>query len=337
MDKNVTKITKKRLSDFLAYEWIFIIFICVIAVIGVNLIYTMTSVSLTVGQQFKIYYDYDIYQGCSRVVSEQLRKDEALSFDVLELTSENLLEADDMLFARYSTHDGDLFVTTTSDRGKDLATKTQLAKTRVDSYDFYIYENLYKEAKTYLRTMLKDGLAVNQELELNYANLDPQKIEQGFNERLGKDNRFRKSQKQEGLRLEKMRIERLCKEVEDFGKLLKLSDEYFFTYTKYEQIVEKAEKEGNKTSFDTYKPAYDLESTSERANARYGLRVDVLAKNYPSEDKDLTEILRTSGDTPSSENIVIMVFNFREHQPELQFETISAINSIVRSFSTILD
>ena len=112
MDKNVTKITKKRLSDFLAYEWILIIVFSVVAVIIVNLVYKVTSVDLTVGQTFKIYYDYDIYSGSAQKVASQVQG--SLSFDVQEFTYEYLLEDDDVLYARTANYDGDLIISTPS-------------------------------------------------------------------------------------------------------------------------------------------------------------------------------------------------------------------------------
>ena len=51
------KLTKKRLSDFLAYEWILTIIIAVAAIVVWELVYTMSAVRLTVGQAFKYYYD----------------------------------------------------------------------------------------------------------------------------------------------------------------------------------------------------------------------------------------------------------------------------------------
>ena len=54
------KITKTRLSNFLSYEWILLIILTVAAIVVWELVYTMTSVRLTVGQQYKIYYDEEL-------------------------------------------------------------------------------------------------------------------------------------------------------------------------------------------------------------------------------------------------------------------------------------
>jgi hypothetical protein len=48
-----------------------------------------------------------------------------------------------------------------------------------------------------------------------------------------------------------------------------------------------------------------------------------------------SKYVKVVGATDAS-NVVLMVFNFRNEQPELQFETISFINTMIRECSTIL-
>ena len=50
------KITKKRLSEMLQYDWIKILGVIVAAIIVWELIFTMTAVRVSNGQNFKIYY-----------------------------------------------------------------------------------------------------------------------------------------------------------------------------------------------------------------------------------------------------------------------------------------
>ena len=95
-----SKITKKRLSNFLSYEWIVLIIFCVLSIIVWELVYTMTSVRLTVGQKFKFYYDYDLYSGANSTLVSHLKEDEAFSYDVQNISAEWLLEANDLLSTR---------------------------------------------------------------------------------------------------------------------------------------------------------------------------------------------------------------------------------------------
>jgi hypothetical protein len=51
------KITKNRLSNFLAYEWIVIIIVCVVLIFVWEIVYTVGAVRLTAGQKFNFYFD----------------------------------------------------------------------------------------------------------------------------------------------------------------------------------------------------------------------------------------------------------------------------------------
>ncbi|MBQ7373687.1 MAG: flagellin lysine-N-methylase, partial [Clostridia bacterium] len=92
----------------------------------------------------------------------------------------------------------------------------------------------------------------------------------------------------------------LCKakvNSQDFKKILDLSSDYFFNYTKFEQRLQTAKDEGNERDIESYQEAYDAEKAV-RENARYGLRVDMLAKHTNDSKKDVTEVLRVDGDEP---------------------------------------
>ena len=55
------KLTKKRLSDFLSYEWIIILVAIIAAIFVLELIYTVSATRITTGQKFTFYLDQDIY------------------------------------------------------------------------------------------------------------------------------------------------------------------------------------------------------------------------------------------------------------------------------------
>ena len=52
-----SKITKKRLSGFMAYEWIVTLVVAVLIIVLWDLYYTIAKVELTPGQHFKVYLD----------------------------------------------------------------------------------------------------------------------------------------------------------------------------------------------------------------------------------------------------------------------------------------
>ena len=50
------KITKRRLSEMLQYDWVKIIGMIVVAVVVWELIFTVSAVRVKTGQNFKVYY-----------------------------------------------------------------------------------------------------------------------------------------------------------------------------------------------------------------------------------------------------------------------------------------
>lgn len=340
------RITKRRLSDFLAYEWILIIIVAVVAMVVWELAYTIGSVRLTPGQQFKFYYDQSLSSsGMGKLFS--VLDDDVFSYDVLSLDSEALTSEYNVLSIRLSVQEGDIVVTDCKEPAEDAKDKTIRAKTIVDNMYGYSYQKMLGDAKTYLRDeFLKDSLktgddAAQKELAKVYDNLDEDKIDAHFRKRMIKDNRFRTEvQKKEGVELEKARIKKLCNEVCDFEKLLALetqNPDLFFKYTKYEQMVASATTEDNKAM---YQKLVDKEVNEGRGNAIYGLKVAALKDSDVNVGKakiNPTEYFKMSG-ADNAENIVILAFDFWENfQYDLQFECISFINTIVRQCSDILD
>ncbi len=343
-----SKINKKRLSDFLAYEWILIIFLCVIAIVVWELVYTVSAVRLTAGQDYKFFYDKNIAYGenYSKLMNVLEIQDDlgyangkTFSYEIQKIHAEEVLEDNDVLYLRLSVNEGDILFTDDKPREQeygDVKYNEALAKTRVDASDIPIttFEDLLKQAKEYLKGVLKDGADISKD------NLDDDKVLTEFEDRLGGDNRFRSSaEKATGLKLERERLEKLCDEVLAFEKLMLLGDEYFFTYTKYEQSKEIAQVQEDidqeyLAELDKYIKA---EVDAGRENARYGLRADKLDLQTNADKQDISSLIRLKGEENTNSNTVIMVFDFIEEQPALQFESITVINNIVRACSTILD
>ena len=337
------KITKKRLHNLLSYEWILICFVIALAMIAWELIYTVGAVRLTPGQQFKYYYDYSVDSSSTSSLMNILIKDadgnSAFSYDVLEFKTESLnKDYPQVLEARMGIQEGDFIITDyidyTKEEGADENTdKTIRLKYLVDTYKGYAYTELYKDAVKYLETFLPDGVAFNG--EVSFDKLSKEKIEQVFRQRMAKDNRFRaEEQIIVGIALEENRIEKLCKEVVDFGKLLSLADEYpelFYNYTRYEQSYEATTDQKVK---EQYAGAIEIEKERGRENAPYALCVSALKGGQGKVDP--STYFKIVGKS-TADGVAIMVFDFHNEQPHLQYEVISAINQIVRQCSTLLD
>ena len=356
------KITKRRLSDFLAYEWILMIVIAVVAILVWELVYTMAGVRLSVGQQFKFYFDETVYGNASAVISilDKDGEDGALSYDILELNAESLSSDFNVLSTRLSIQEGDILITdckdpTEEENSEEVEDKSIRLKTMVDSYDGYAFEELLLDAKIYLLGFIKDNVSdpfdysVLEKKETLVANLDTQKIEKSFRSRMKKDNRFRKeSDIKIGIGLETERLTKLYKEVVAFDNLLEFENQYnnlFYRYTKYSQSRDKQEKESDKNAWNDYtqneiKRLTDRGITgTEKVNGEFTDTEFIYAINLVAlptvEVKTNPSDLCVYKGTESAENVCIMVFDFRSYQPHLQFETISFINAIVRSCSTL--
>ncbi len=328
------KITKKRLSNLFAYEWIVIIVAIALVVILWEFIFTVSAVRLSVGQTYKVLYDV----GVSADNEDSLMKQTlgALSYDVLDRGSEQIQDlSQDMLYTRLTLQDGDvLFTSLKEEKSSDDNTSVR-AKTVIDRYKIYNYERLLLEAKEYLSLFLKDDFNdySNQEkldLAKNFDNLSQEKIDDCFTKRMKGDNRFKtKSQIENGKILERTRIKRLCKDVVDFEKLLSSDIEgLFFRYTKGKQDYDGA-SENNKSNF---LPIIETEIMQGRENAIYGLNLAKLpeAQNKPQ----VSQVLKTG---ENADDLTLLVFDFKSYQPDLQYESITFIVETVRFFSDILN
>ena len=315
------KITKRRLSDFLAYDWIMMIASILAAIVLWELVYGIVSIKLTPGQQFKIYYDQGTTSN-ERAV-DFLNDNNVLSYDILEVDIEQLISDANVLTTRLSVYEGDIIITDA--REIDGAVR---AKQVVDTTSIYTLDGMLLDAKNYLKKFLKDGITADG-AELDYANLDEQKIRDNFIVRQKGDNRFRKDEQIEnGVKLECQRIEKLVKDTKDFEYfLLNAPDEVFFNYTKYEQTVN-----GDLPEYydEQYRQIYETELLN-RPNAKYGINAGKLTGGEVN--PSLYFVL--SGET-SADGAIIMAFNFLEQQPDLQFECVSYMTAFIRLCSDII-
>lgn len=313
------KLTKKRLSDFLAYEWILTIIVAVAAIIVWELVYTVSAVRLTTGQSFKFYYDENVASLGDGYFYEML-SDDVFSYDVKELSSESLNSNYNVLSTRLSVYEGDVIFTDSAAKEDGNVRAAELA----DQYG-YNYERMLSDAKEYLKKFLKDG----ETNMLVYDNLDEDKIIANFNVRAEK--RVYKNALKAGeisYRNELERIKKLCAETSDFEKLLSCGkDGLFYRYTRYEQSAKNAQ-EKNKESYETL---VGKEKEAGRENAVYGLELGALSGGRNS----VTKYVKRAGKADAA-GVTLLVFDFKSEQEDLQYEAIAFINAIVRDCSDIL-
>lgn len=324
------KITKKRLSDLLSYEWIFMIIIAVVAILGWELIYHVSSVQLTVGQKFKFYYDESVVSVSNSELVKGLLERDTFSYDVIKLNTETLDSENNVLSSRLSIQDGDVIFTDikgidkTVERDGVQVPAMVRAKVHVDSFSYVMYalDDMLEDAKTYLKdNFIKDG----QEIDL--VNIDDIKLERVFRQRMDGDNRYRKEEQiKEGIKKERVRIEKLIKDVKYFEDFISdpANESALFRYTRYEQTYNLATNEEDKEKYKTW-----LDSEKEKI---YGINIgalDELGKGI-----DATKILQLrepeSAEEKLSKNVVLMAFDFKEYQPHLQYESLSFVCSTIQ-------
>lgn len=333
------RITKNRLANFFMYHWITFLAVALIVIFFWELIYTMFEVKLTTGQRFKYFYDQNIAyvndEGVERILDEK----NTFSYDVILSDYELLNEEYNTLNARLILKEGDA-IFTDDYRGED-GNALSRARHIVDTEKVINFEKLLENGKAYLVGFLKNEYSEKsaeekEKIALDYSkfydNYDLEKIRQTFINRNGKDNRFRKNDaKEKGVLDEIKRIEKLSKEISDFDYLLKnASEELFFRYTKFSQAVEFSD-EKNVVSIKDYK---ESEIKNGRENVIYGLNVEKLTGG---EGKKNTKDYFRLRDFSTSYKVVVMAFDFTSDQPDLQYETVSFINTLVRTFSDLYD
>lgn len=310
-----SRITKKRLNDFLAYEWLLIVAIAIAVIVGWELIFGIFSVKLKVGEQFKCLYDYELeYQGSSKL-SNDLYEQEVFSPFILEWGTEELSNNAELINARLGTQDADVMFTS--------SVKDEKGNNRVNDfidhylYPVYSYEELLAKAKEYL-----GSFAVNEGVDVTeFSNLSAQKIEESFLVRYKKDNRFRTDeQKAQGVLEEKARLQNLCEEVKYFENALTVGKErgIFYTYTRFEQL-------------NRIEGGHDDWVAEEVKNQAFGLDMGKLTGG-----EQVPQAYAKLSGTTDANGVVLIVFNFNDYQYDLQFESISFINMIIRNCTDII-
>lgn len=327
-----SRLTKKRLSDFLAYEWILMLVIVVVAVVAMELIYTVTATRITTGQVFKYYYDQDLYtydesDGFYNLLKvTPAENGKTFSYDVLSVESENLVSSYNVLSVRLSVQEGDA-VFTSSFEDEENGVKSR-AKEIIDTQKVYALKDLLSDAKEYLSQFVKGGGDIYKE-----EDYDTEKIYSYFNERMKKDNRFRSEEdKADGRIKEEVRIKKLAKDTCDFEKLLNYENSaLFYEYTRYEQSAK-----NDNTRDKTYENLYGKEVEEGRENLAYGINLSALTYSADETEKhDVSKYFKLNGRT-DARDVVLLIFDFKDYQPDLQYETISFIDTIVRECSDIL-
>ncbi len=306
------KITKQRFSAFMHYEWIKIVALILCVCFLWRLLFIQLGSKerlLTNGQQFYFYYSPEIISDCPTNMTNLISDKDALSYDV-QYSSVYQFDATygaEQLNGWLVIGDGDMIIT--SDVPDDESGETYSTsnfRSMVDQYNVYDLDKLLSDAKSYA-----SQFKIDQAKGFVASNINYDVVKSKFLERSKKDNRFKTdSQKADGVKLENQRIEHLFVDINDFEKLINM--DIFVNY-----------KSGAK---------------GDEVAKKYGIDLSKLTGSTGKTDITTYASLYTGADTaPTAKYTVLAVFDFLHDQPELQFETISVINALVKATTTLLD
>lgn len=326
------KITKKRLSVLLSYQWIVIaiVMVAVMAIWGV--VYGIVGAKPTTGQTFNYYYDLQISNLNDDAFRSLLQDKNTFSYDVLEVDSEYISDIQ-VLLARSSAKEGDAIITSMSGEQKEGYISCRATEI-VDNYSVYPLDDeeggLIYDATNYLKGFLSNSNGN----PLNFEELDKNLIKSNFEKRVQSARIYRNDYRTGKITVEQeyQRIAKLCEEVSffkkviEYDKTLPLEDSIFFRTTKFIMLA----NEGQEAVRDDYVEMLQYEK--ERPYALITSKLESANSN-----KAVKEYFSGLASIQNSQEIepVIEVFNYKDAQPDLQFEVISFLNTIIRNFSDV--
>ena len=343
------KITKKRLGDLLAYEWLVIVIVCVVSMVGWHLVFNITGTKITTGQKFKILYDEFLNSNYEYSVIIPVKNEEAFSYEVMNMEIEILRSGThNLLDTRHATEDCDVIVT--SDATYKNTDDKDIKRTHaiIDTYKMWSYEEAVEYGDKYLEPLLKDGvekLSVKYKDDVtsrfSYENaytledLDQAKIDRFFADRTKGDNRFRDEENYtKGLQGERQRIERICYDVACAKYLLQYHPEIFYQYTRFTQNLFLKASDTNKMLLD-YQKTNNLNKYG-KEQLSYGVDLSKMSFTADSQGKyNVTSFF--SGKGNGAKDLSLMMFDFIEYQPDLQFESLAFSNTVIKLTSNYLD
>ena len=328
------KITRTRFSDFISYEWVKIIIFALVAVFVWELVFTVSGVRLTKGQQFKILYDTNLDTDTENEIIPMAYSDGAFSYDVMKIDREYLAKANiNVLSVRYETQDCDVIATCNKEQ-EVAGSLVRQAYNMIDSVFMWSYDEMIKDGVAYLTPLLKNEFSGDATKVFDYENLDEGKINNLFSTRMKNDNRFRSNeQKAEGMKEERLRIKKLCNDLVKAKFLLENHADIFLNYTRFEYTVGKNPVQSNLDVLENEKQK-NLNKYGKEKLA-YGIDLGKLTITGSAVGKyNVTTFFAKDG---SADEVMLLAFNFINYQPHLQFESLSFMNSVVHLCSNLLD
>ncbi len=334
------KITKKRISNVLNYEWVKSLAIVVAIVMVWSLLYTSLATRLTDGQQFYLV-TYDGVQTkavgstsefLDKILSGKARENgkDVLSYDVYEaketdVRSVGSYSASYLLDLRLSVYEGDMLVIGGGNieyDPKDESTRTDF-QNLVSAGRILSIDRLLSGARSYtvgngFITETSDGYTVNADKIKEYFVGERIKSSRNYRRTYNTDEKI-----QAGVKAETERIETVYLDMIELEKSIKKAQDADKDFLVYKSRI--YEDNGETKYID--RAAYGIDLG--KLNAGYE-KADIKDLWYTSSVSDGETVLTADG-------LVLSVFDFTSVQPDHTYEALSVINYIIRNYSDYAD
>lgn len=344
------KITKKRLFNLIAYDWIKAVAFSLALVFAWVLLFTTCATRATDGQQFYFALYGDVNSvGDDYAMLGDMKKKGDLSYDVLttsvnSITAAGNYSAQYMLNLRSTTHEADVILLYAGKTnkvvgeetgggtaeggektdGKDETTENTEKKSDIEGILSGRYlqtiEDLTAGAKAYLEKFGAD-------FTLAEPTVDDAKIERYFRAVRAKEARnYKKTYRTEndikqGVKNEQARIKKLLE-----------------AYLHFNAAVAAAKDSGNDFLRYYMKPVYENGKEVRKEKRAYGVDLTALNKNVAEDDATKQKVndrwsYPDEKGNPQTEGLTLCVSDYVSVQRDLQYEALTFLDYIVRNFS----
>jgi len=337
------KITKKRLSQMLSYDWLKIIGFVVGAIVVWSLIFTMTATRITPAQQFTVMN----YKGTTLTSAfsnryYDLGRQGVFSHEVIELTTVDSTTGGDemvntLLDSRLQTDEGDvLFAAHTKNPSASYTVEGSEEKqyyTYLETFlrGYYLYSLSLEDTLDSEGNLLEKGLITRMTEYVNgyyggdykTGELDKAKVEKDFKKRIKKkdDKRFKSDAEiKKGVKKEYERIEKYRDGLINFLDYL---EKGYIAYQKNEVKIT-----------ETYTRQITTLNMCPDENVMGKLKEEVYYMdkrnaNDPNDPEKMSDV-----DTALNINLVFLTTPKMEKQ--FQYESILYVNALVERYCTAL-
>ena len=327
------KITKKRLSQMLSYDWMKIVLVAAAVILVWTLVFTTTATRIIPSQSFGIF-NYCGTTVTTRFSDYPTSTKDIFSYEVIEKSSQDVTTGGEeyalqIMEARLTTDEADVLFAADIEGGYLQYTVDGETKntTYLEDFLYRFYRYAYRldgengflaQMKTYL-----DGYYGGD--YHNAEALNEEKIEADFRARIkkNKDKRYKKeSQIQEGLTGEIDRIQKYRQALIDFHTYLDLG---YISLT--EKTLYFSDNDGNPM------PITGCFSVNICPNEKMAdVKKDVYYRETVVDEETGAETTKTA-----ATNMNIVIINDVETESGFEFERLAFINYLVQTYCTDLN